>query len=165
MKIVRVIICLGLLFTPGALAAGDRAGKNGETGLPIPRFVSLRAAEVNMRAGPGREYKIMWVYLRRGLPMEVVREFGHWRQVREFSGESGWIRSNMLSGIANVQVIAEIGTMHAEPATGSRLVARMERGVIAKLHDCEGEWCRIEAKDYEGWVNRAQVWGDELEGD
>ena len=120
MKIVRAIICLGLLLTPAPLAAGDRAGKSGETKLPIPRFVSLRAAEVNMRAGPGREYRITWIYKRRGLPMEVVREFGHWRQVREFSGDSGWIRSNMLSGIENVQVIAEIGTMHTEPETGSR---------------------------------------------
>ena len=165
MLIARAVVCIGLLIAPPALAAGDRAGKNGETQLPIPRFVSLRAGEVNMRGGPGRQYRIKWVYQRRGLPMEVIREFGHWRQVRVFSGESGWIRSNMLSGISNVQVIAQTGTMRREPEAGSRPVARMERGVIAKLHRCKDEWCLIEAADHEGWVNRAQVWGDELTDD
>jgi len=56
--------------------AGRKVERPGRTGLPLPRFVSLRAAEVNLRTGPGVRYPIDWVYHRRGLPVEVIDEFG-----------------------------------------------------------------------------------------
>ncbi|MCP1231115.1 SH3 domain-containing protein [Acetobacter indonesiensis] len=68
------------------------------TGLPLPRYASLRADEVNMRAGPGRRFPILWVYHRRGMPMRIEREFDVWRLVEDPTGQKGWVQQATISG-------------------------------------------------------------------
>ncbi|HEC14175.1 MAG TPA: hypothetical protein ENI72_00310, partial [Rhodospirillales bacterium] len=68
------------------------------SGLPLPRFVSLRVNEVNMRTGPGVQYPIEWVYSRQYLPMEVIAEYSTWRKVRDWQGGQGWVHQSMLGG-------------------------------------------------------------------
>jgi hypothetical protein len=70
----------------------------GPSGLPIPRFVSLKAEKVNVRRGPSSDHPVAWVFQRKGLPVEIVAEFENWRRVRDSDGEEGWILQNMLSG-------------------------------------------------------------------
>jgi SH3-like domain-containing protein len=38
-------------------------------------------------------------------------------------------------------------------------VARAQPGVIGKLLECRGDWCRIDAADHAGRVQRGDVWG------
>ncbi|GAA08584.1 hypothetical protein ATPR_1588 [Acetobacter tropicalis NBRC 101654] len=72
--------------------------KGSVTGLPLPRYASLRADEVNMRAGPGRRFPILWVYHRRGMPMRIEREFDVWRLVEDPTGQKGWVQQATISG-------------------------------------------------------------------
>ena len=78
-------------------AGSGPAAAQSETGLPVPRFVTLRADEVNLRTGPGEQYPIEWIYVRAGLPVEIIAEFGNWRRIRDFEGIEGWVFHSLLS--------------------------------------------------------------------
>ncbi len=147
-----------------SLAGGDWAVVQAApvgSGLPLPRFVSLRAQEVNMRAGPGVQYPVEWVYKRRYLPVQIIAEYRTWRKVRDWQGTQGWVHQSMLGGRRSVIVTGSRRTLRAEPDTKSRAIARMEPGVIGKLEKCpsEGGWCRIEAGGRRGWLRRVEFWG------
>ena len=143
-----------------SLAAGVWAAPEG-SGLPLPRFVSLRAQEVNMRAGPGVQYPVEWVYKRRYLPVQIIAEYRTWRKVRDWQGTQGWMHQSMLGGRRSVIVTGSRRTLRAEPDAKSRAIARLEPGGIGKLEKCpaEGGWCRIEAGDRRGWLRRVEFWG------
>ena len=148
---------LALLFgTPSGTFA--QAGRT--TGLPVPRFVSLGADEVNLRFGPGETYPIAWILTREGLPVEIVEEFHTWRKVRLHDGELGWIHGNLLSSRRTVLVADEIRALRQTPDQDARIVLRAEPGVIGQLLDCDGSWCRVEIEGRRGWLQRAEfcVW-------
>ncbi len=85
--------------TAETTAAIGQAGKStGPSGLPLPRFVSLKAEKVNVRRGPSSDHAVAWVFQRKGMPVEIVAEFDNWRRIRDSDGEEGWILQNMLSG-------------------------------------------------------------------
>lgn len=129
------------------------------TGRPLPRFVSIKADKANVRRGPARSHRIDWVYQKSGLPVEIIAEYGHWRRVRDHDGLGGWIHHALLSGARYVIVDQSMISLHARPDAGSTVVARAESGVVARLSECEGAWCRITAGDYKGWVARSGIWG------
>ena len=143
---------LALLLLAGAAAAADK-------GLPLPRFVALKSDLVNLRAGPGDRYPIEWVFTRRDLPVEIVAEFEHWRKIRDSEGTEGWVHQRMLAGKRSVMIKGEVRPLLATPEPGAPIVARAEPGVIARLQECKGSWCRIEAAKLTGWLRRDQLWG------
>src|SRR5690625_7287220 len=96
----------------------------GRSGLPLPRFVSLRANEVNLRAGPGFRYPIEWVYRRSGQPVEVVDEYETWRRIRDWEGTLGWVHQSMPQRRSNVRVVAEDQLLRNGAKTDARPVAR-----------------------------------------
>ncbi|MBM85471.1 MAG: hypothetical protein CMM47_05565 [Rhodospirillaceae bacterium] len=130
-----------------------------QTGLPVPRYVSLRAEEVNVRTGPGSRYPIAWVFQRRSLPVEVVAEFDTWRKIRDSDGTQGWVHQSMLSGRRTVLVIGDTRTLRLDPNRSAPVVARMEPGVLARLQACSYDWCEVKVSGLTGWVNRAYIWG------
>jgi SH3-like domain-containing protein len=129
------------------------------TGLPVPRFVSLKAEEANLRVGPGVRYPIQWVLVRRGLPLMVTDEYGHWRKVREPDGAEGWVHKNLLSGQRTVLVVGETRSLHSGPDTLAPAVLLAEPGVQGHLSGCEGTWCRVEIAGRSGWLPGTHVWG------
>jgi SH3-like domain-containing protein len=144
-------------FLGASSAYSATVGK--QTGLPVPRYVSLRSGEVNVRAGPGSRYPIEWVFKRRSLPVEVVAEFDTWRKIRDFEGTEGWVHQSMLSGRRTIQVIGQVRTLRRDPGGSAPAVARMEPGVLGNLEDCQHEWCEIRVSGLSGWVSRAHIWG------
>lgn len=146
---------LALLATP--LSAFAQAGRT--TGLPLPRFVSLGADEVNLRFGPGEGYPIAWILTREGLPVEIVEEFDTWRKVRLHDGDLGWIHGSLLSSRRTVLVADAIRALRQTPDPDARIVLRAEPGVIGQLLDCDGSWCRVEIEGRRGWLQRAEFWG------
>jgi SH3-like domain-containing protein len=129
-----------------------------ENKLPVPRFVSLDSNLVNLRAGPGKEYPILWVYQRKGLPVEIIQEFDTWRRIRDRDGTIGWVQGNLLSGKRTVQITGEQRAMTSD-ADGGATVAYLDPGVVARLVKCKGSACRIEVQGYEGWLPRDDFWG------
>ena len=131
------------------------------TGLPLPRYVTLRAPEANMRTGPGEQYPIKWTYRRPGLPLEVIKEYHHWRLVRDWQGSEGWMHSGMLVGKRSIIVTGDVRTLRAKPSADGATIARIEGKVVGKLLFCPraSEWCQVEIGDVRGWLRRNDMWG------
>jgi SH3-like domain-containing protein len=142
----------------GDKAAGPKTAVK-RTGLPLPRFASLRANEVYMRAGPGTRYPVEWIYRRRGLPVQIVAEFDAWRKVRDWNGTIGWVHRAMLAGRRTAITVADDTVLRRAPEAAAPALARAEPGVVARLLSCEGVWCRVEMRGIKGWTPRATLWG------
>lgn len=153
---------LGLAPVAPAVAAGPAAPAPGiapPTGLPVPRFVTLRSEEVNVRTGPGTRYPVEWVFVRRDIPVEITAEFDTWRRIRDWEGTEGWVHQSMLSGKRAAVVLGEVRSLRRAPATGAPVVARAEPGVIGRLKRCDGEWCELDLSGHDGWLRRSEFWG------
>ncbi len=148
---------LAALIVALIAAAPARAGEGGNGRLP--RFAALRADEVNLRAGPGKQYPVEWVFLRRFLPVEVVAEYGQWRKVRDADGSEGWVHESLLTGRRWVMITGAVRTLYRKPARSAAPVLRAEPGVLGRLRACRGDWCRIEIGDRTGWIARGEIWG------
>jgi SH3-like domain-containing protein len=135
--------------------------KGSMTGLPLPRFASLRSDEVNMRTGPGTRYPVDWVYRRRGLPVEIEREFEVWRLVRDEDGVRGWVHQATLVGRRDFVVTGSEHALRSSAADTAAAVAMLKPGVIGRIRDCPAgqTWCEVQVGDYRGWLKRADLWG------
>ena len=152
--------------TPGETTASIEAAAPkpvGPSGLPIPRFVSLKAEKVNVRRGPSSDHPVAWVFQRKGLPVEIVAEFENWRRVRDSDGEEGWILQNMLSGKRTAVVApwkqGQTVPLHEQPGASSQAIAAVSAGVVGEVSSCTGDWCEVTAGGYDGWVEQSQLWG------
>lgn len=161
---VRVAAAVFALLVGGTVAswaASPRAAPETDATGTFPRFESLRANKVDLRTGPGRRYPIEWVYQRRNLPVEVLHAVEHWRQIRDWEGSVGWVHEKMLWPHRDAIITGGIRALRAYPQANAAIVARAEPGVIGKLSQCQGGWCRIETGEYAGWVTRGEIFGVE----
>lgn len=156
---------LGVLAPMPPLLAEEGASADGPagSGLPVPRFVSLKSGKVNLRRGPGTSYPVDWVLERRKLPVEVIAESDRWRKIRDREGDVGWVWHSMLDGRRSAIVAGATGepprAIRSEADDGSPIIAYAEPGVIAELMKCAGPWCEVSAGGYEGYMPRNQIWG------
>lgn len=149
----------------GTTANAAQTAERGPSGLPLPRFVSLKSGRVNMRVGPGLNYAVEWLYLKEGLPMEVVHEYGNWRQVRDAQGSEGWINQALLSGRRTGVAAPWFSGRKAplpllsKPSSRAAVVARVQPGAIGRIESCDGKWCRMRFSGYTGWIEQTKIWG------
>lgn len=159
-----------LLGVPGETARPGRAEAaqpiaTGPSGLPLPRFVSLKPDRVNLRVGPGSQYAISWLYLKAGLPVEIVQEFDHWRRVRDSDGTEGWVYQSLLSGRRTAIAAPwqrghqQFIELYESPNKDAAVVARVEPGAIGTVRDCTGTWCKVAFQGATGWLAQTDVWG------
>lgn len=136
---------------------GEEVGR--VTGLPLPRFVSLKGNKTYMRRGPGKSHAIMWEYKRRGLPIEVVDESDHWRKIRDMDGSEGWIHQTVLSG--RRMVVTLEGTHIVRSGDGYTFgpVAQTSGGMVLRPEQCKRNWCKVEHKEFEGWLPKEILYG------
>ncbi|USG61244.1 SH3 domain-containing protein [Sneathiella marina] len=142
------------------LTATAHAGSTGtETGLPLPRFVSLSSNKVNVRTGPGTRYPISWVFVRRGWPVEVIAEYELWRRIRDVDGATGWVHKGLLSSRRTLIITEESRAVFEDPDESSVVVLLAEPGVLGKLRECDGRWCALEIAGLTGWLPANQFYG------
>ena len=142
----------------GAAGDGVKLTVRG-TGLPVPRFVTLKSGEVNMRAGPGTEYPVLWQYRKKDLPLRVEAEFGVWRKVVDHEETTGWMHQSVVSLKRHALVTTSSARIYASPDNGAALVAVAERNALLELQSCPTQWCKVAAGDLRGWVARTAIWG------
>lgn len=155
-------LLLGLMVGLPPFGAGPALADGGvpkTSGLPVPRFVTLRSAEVNARTGPGPRYPIDWVFVRKDMPVEITQEFDTWRRIRDWEGSEGWVHQSMLSGRRGGVVTGDVRALHEDPSPTSAIVARAKPGSIGTLKKCQGDWCLLDIKGYRGWLQRSEFWG------
>jgi SH3-like domain-containing protein len=147
---------------PKASAAGD-LGVGATSGLPVPRFVSLKPDRVTVRGGPNRDHEIAFVFTRSGLPVEITAESDNWRRIRDWEGAEGWVYHSLLSGRRTALVAAkqpdELVPLYDKADAQSGLVARLQPGVLASVKHCTGAWCRIFGPGFDGWIAQERLWG------
>jgi SH3-like domain-containing protein len=130
------------------------------TGLPVPRWVSVKAQRLNVRRGPSLEHDVLWTYVRPGVPLEVIAEYDSWRRIRDADGSTGWVRAALLDGRRYVVVKGRVNTALLErPQADAEAIAYAQPGLVARLVACEGEWCEISTRGYDGFVARDRLWG------
>ena len=165
---LAAVAALAAFTTAPLRSAETEVAAPGSSGLALPRFVSLKADRVNLRAGPGTEYPTTWVFRRAGLPLEIVKEFEAWRQVRDLEGTTGWVLQSFLSGRRTALVLPwEVKADNAAPQVplrasdsgGARVVVLVEAGVIANVNGCDGRWCDVSIDRYRGYLEQKKLWG------
>ena len=139
------------------LAAADGVGP--VTNLPLPRFVSMKASEGNVRRGPSLSHRIDWVFKRRDMPLRITAEHGHWRRVEDRDGMGGWVHYSLLSGTRTVLVEQDMLALHTRPDANAPVTAALELGVVARLGSCDAEWCELRSGGFKGWAPKARIWG------
>lgn len=158
-----VAVAILAVSNPLSASPAKNGISTGASGLPIPRFVSLKASRVNVRIGPGEDYKIAWVFVRPGLPIEVIQEFETWRRIRDSDGTVGWVFQSLLSGKRNAVVApwsnADPLPIREMASANSKITAYLDPGVMAEIERCDDGWCRLSGSQFHGWIAQEQLWG------
>jgi SH3-like domain-containing protein len=149
-----LVLSVGPVLAADPPASAQRKG----SGLPLPRFATLKSDEVNVRAGPGGRYPIDWVFKRKGMPVEIVAEFENWRKIRDWQGASGWVYQGLLTGKRSF-VIPKMASLHKTPAVSAEVIAKLEPEVMGEIRSCVGDWCRVKVSGVSGWLERSEIWG------
>jgi SH3-like domain-containing protein len=148
-----------LLVGPALAAEPPASAQRKGSGLPLPRFATLKSDEVNVRSGPGPRYPIDWVFKRKGMPVEIVAEFENWRKIRDFQGASGWVYQGLLTGKRSFVIPAKAASLHKTPTPSAEVVAKLEPEVMGEIRPCLGDWCRVKVSGVSGWLERNEIWG------
>ena len=148
-----------------ALASGVAAGPlppaaNTPSGEPVPRWVTLKKAPVNARGGPGEDYKLLWVYPSKGIPLQIVEETQDWRRVCDSEGSVGWVHRRSLDQRRSVMRTSSRDLiLRDQPSDSARAAAVMAGRSTAELMTCKTGWCRVGVDHAKGWVRASEVWG------
>lgn len=146
-----------------SLAAATNDGAGPVSGLPVPRYVSLKSDHVNVRGGPTKDNDVSWVYTKAGLPVEITAEFENWRRVRDSEGAEGWVYHSLLSGkrtaVVTLKSKDDLAPLHDHADAASVVSARLQSGVVANVKRCAGGWCRVTGTGFDGWIEQQRLWG------
>src|ERR1700731_4917218 len=156
------VIVAATSFVATSHAAGEISAGS-KSGLPVPRFVSLKPDRVNVRGGPTRDHEVAFVYTRAGLPVEITAESDNWRRIRDWEGSEGWVYHSLLSGrrtaVAMPKDKNRLVPLYDKGDSGGTILAQLQAGVLAQVKHCSADWCRISGPRFDGWVVQEQLWG------
>lgn len=155
--LVMAVFCALMIGTARADPAGSVSG------LPIPRYVSLKADRVNLREGPSKDHRTTWIFQRAGLPVEITAEFEIWRKVRDSEGTEGWVLHSLLSGRRTALVapwkkgIESI--LYRKASVSAAPTAKLQPNVIVSVKSCDGVWCHVSGSGFDGFIQQSELWG------
>lgn len=165
-------LLLGTMALGMSPASSQESGVGPVTKLPLPRYASLKTDRVNLREGPSKDHRTLWVFQRAGLPVEIVGEFETWRRIRDSEGTEGWVLHSLLSGRRTAIVNAGPDKNGVKPTVSLRASAddtaadeaRLQTGVIGSVKKCTGQWCRMivtlpSKRDVDGYIRQNRLWG------
>jgi SH3-like domain-containing protein len=161
--------CVVVVLAGGVLGASVSSGFSAKdtaittSGLPVPRYVSLKSDRVNVRIGPTKDNDVAWIYTRAGLPVEITAEYENWRRVRDSEGAEGWVYHSLLSGrrtaVVTMKHKDELATLYDNADLASAIAARLQAGVLAQVKHCGSGWCHISGNGFDGWIEQQRLWG------
>ncbi len=157
----RALAAAALLALAGCKGHhGPAQARETPSGLPVPRYVSLKFAEVNARGGPGDDYKLLWVYRAKGLPLQVIEETQDWRRVCDPTGAIAWVKATGVDGRRTViRLKGDPLPLLDKPAEGSRTAATLAAHAMTALDRCDKGWCKLKGKGGGGWAPAGELWG------
>ena len=146
-----LVMALGAAILATPAAAQDKTP---------PYWASIASGEAMMRTGPGRNYPGIWLYKRRDLPVRVLQIYPNWRKIEDPDGEQGWMLVTLLSDRRTA--IVRPGSprdIRTKPDAGAAVRYRAEAGVVGRIDECSGAWCRIEIGNKRGYIERDALYG------
>lgn len=125
-------------------------------------FASLRGSQTNVRAGPGPQYPVKFIFKARLVPIKVLSEYDNWNEIEDYEGQTGWVSQNLLTKKRSLMVLTskEFINMHSKKNEKSRILYKLKNFVVGEYLGCEKDWCMIKISDKKGWVKSAEVFGD-----
>lgn len=160
-RIRAFFVVLGLICLTAPTLA--KPGIGTATGLPLPRFASLKSDRVNLREGPSKDHRTIWIYQKAGLPVEITAEFETWRRIRDSEGTEGWVLHSLLSGRRTGLVAPWMKEgsvpLQSKPNEQSPIVAQLSPNVMGNLKRCDGFWCRMTGEGFDGYIKQDRLWG------
>ena len=131
-----------------------------ETGLEIPRYVSLKSNDANIRVGPSKNYPIEIKYVKKNYPLKVLEEYEEWRKVEDFNKNIGWIHKSLISGIRTGIILSNdnkniklLNTLDGD------VIGEIGNGNIVFLEKCKIDWCLVSLGNFKGWIDKKYIWG------
>ena len=154
MQIVIILISI-IMFSQ---VSNANIGK--ETGLEIPRYVSLKSDDANIRVGPSKNYPIEIKYIKKNYPLKVLDEYEEWRKVEDFNSNIGWIHKSLISGIRTGIVLSNDNkAIKLLNTLNGNVIGEIGKGNIVFLEKCKIDWCLVSIGDFEGWMDKNYIWG------
>ena len=165
--LVRLLLAAMLMLVLEGGAAFATAGDlptGSQSGLPVPRFVSLKSDRVNVRGGPTKDHEVVWVFTRSGLPVEITAEYENWRRIRDWEGAEGWVYHSLLSGrraafVTKRKASQALVPLYESADPGSAVKAKLEPGVVGQVKRCNGTMCRFMGEQFDGYIAQDRLWG------
>ena len=131
-----------------------------ETGLEIPRYVSLKSDDANIRVGPSKNYPIEIKYVKRNYPLKVLEEYEEWRKVEDFNNNIGWIHKSLISGIRTGIVLSnDSKNIKLFNTLDGSVIGEIGMGNIVFLEKCKIDWCLVSSGNFKGWMDKKYIWG------
>ena len=163
-RFVRAVALASVALFAGATVAGaDQVGT--ASGLPVPRYVSLKSSRVNLREGPSKDHRTIWIFQQAGLPVEITAEFETWRKVRDSEGSEGWVLHSLLSGRRTGLVTPwkknpkDTSLLYAKPSADAAPSAMLQPNVLVNIRSCDKTWCRVNGEGFDGFIRQTELWG------
>jgi SH3-like domain-containing protein len=157
-------VAIGIAGIGPVLAANPPLPTGAQSGLPVPRFVSIKSDRVNVRAGPTKDHEVVWVFARAGLPVEITAEFENWRRIRDWEGAEGWVYHSLLSGrrsafVAKRKSDDDLVPLYNSADPAAAVTARLQPGVLGHVKHCDGVRCRFFGEKFDGYIEQDRLWG------
>ena len=153
---MKIIISLLILFSINTSARNIGT----ETGLEVPRFVSLKSNDANIRVGPSVNYPIILKYVITDFPLKIIDEHKDWRQINDFENNKGWIHKSLIKGERHgITISTNDNMINIFNTVSGRIVGKIKIHNIIKLEKCKLNWCLISKDSHKGWIEKKYIWG------
>ena len=155
-RIQIIILFIAIItFTQNTFA---EIGK--ETGLEIPRYVSLKSNDANIRVGPSKNYPIEIKYIKKNYPLKVLEEYEEWRKVEDYNKNTGWIHRSLITGNRTGIVISKNNkNIELLNTLGGSVIGEIGKDNIINLQKCKIDWCLVSTGSFKGWMDKKYIWG------
>ena len=154
MKLLYVLFLLSSIN----LSYADNIGS--QTGLEIPRYVSLKSNDSNMRVGPSKNYPIKLNYISKNYPVKIIDEYLDWRKVEDFEKNIGWMHKSLLTGERYGLILSRNKrSVNIYNSINGKVIGEINTKLIVRLSKCKIDWCFILINNYKGWIRKKNIWG------
>tara|TARA_A100000164_G_C21661787_1_gene655285 strand:+ start:325 stop:780 length:456 start_codon:yes stop_codon:yes gene_type:complete len=121
-------------------------------------FLTLKNNKVNVRYGPGFDYKVKFIYKKKNLPILVIDKKDNFRRIIDLKKNSGWIHRTQLKKSKSI-ILLNDQILFNNSSKFSKPLVKLLKGRLLIVEKCKLKWCNIKTGTYEGWVFNNGNWG------
>ena len=122
-------------------------------------FFSLKKNKVNVRYGPSFESPVKFIYKKIDLPVKQIDKKENWRRILDIKNNSGWIHSSQLKPVNSIITLND-KFLFEKPTIFSKPIAKLKKGRVLVVKDCQTNWCKIKTDNFKGYIERKNLWGE-----